>query len=66
MKHSKYAPSLENRYGLYKVTKYYPGPGKSGFIVRRFVLKRNGPTLAACWNQGENLIIQLGLEIYLF
>ncbi|XP_015367414.1 PREDICTED: E3 ubiquitin-protein ligase UHRF1-like [Diuraphis noxia] len=63
-KHSKYAPELGNRYdGLYKVIKYYPETGISGFTVWRFVLKRDDPTPAPWTAQGKKRIAQLGLKI---
>ncbi|KAE9529076.1 hypothetical protein AGLY_012030 [Aphis glycines] len=63
-KHSKYAPEVGNRYdGLYKVTKYYPEVGKSGFIIWRFVLKRDDPVPAPWTAKGKKRIAQLGLEI---
>jgi len=49
--------------GLYKVVKYYPETGTSGFIVWRFVLKRDDPTPAPWTAEGEKLIAQLGLGI---
>ncbi|KAI4459404.1 e3 ubiquitin-protein ligase uhrf-related [Holotrichia oblita] len=46
-KHSKYAPKDGNRYdGIYKVVKYYPEKGKSGFTVWRYLLRRDDPTPA--------------------
>ncbi|XP_022182071.1 E3 ubiquitin-protein ligase UHRF1-like, partial [Myzus persicae] len=63
-KHSEYAPAVGNRYdGLYKVMKYYPETGISGFIVWRFVLKRDDPTPAPWTAKGKKRIAQLGLEI---
>ncbi|XP_025191295.1 E3 ubiquitin-protein ligase UHRF1-like [Melanaphis sacchari] len=63
-KHSKYAPEVGNRYdGLYKVVKYYPETGISGFVVWRFVLKRDDPTPAPWTAKGKKRIAQLGLEI---
>lgn len=51
-KHSKYAPTDGNRYdGIYKVIKYYPEKGKSGFIVWRYKLRRDDPTPAP-WEEG--------------
>ncbi|XP_044258582.1 E3 ubiquitin-protein ligase UHRF1-like [Tribolium madens] len=51
-KHSKYAPLDGNRYdGIYKVVKYYPQKGKSGFIVWRYLLRRDDP-VPAPWVQG--------------
>merc|ERR1711964_363613 len=41
-KHSKYAPLDGVRYdGIYKVVKYWPQKGKSGFIVWRYLMKRD-------------------------
>lgn len=50
-KHSKYAPKDGYRYdGVYKVVKYYPEKGKSGFIVWRYLLRRDDPAPAP-WNK---------------
>ncbi|XP_001944935.5 LOW QUALITY PROTEIN: E3 ubiquitin-protein ligase UHRF1 [Acyrthosiphon pisum] len=63
-KHSEYAPEVGNRYdGLYKVTKYYPETGISGFVVWRFVLKRDDPIPAPWTAKGKKRIVQLGLEM---
>ena len=46
-KASKFAPNEGIRYdGIYKVVKYYPEKGKSGFKVWKFVLRRDDPSLA--------------------
>ena len=46
-KHSKYAPDEGVRYdGIYKVVKYYPQKGESGFLVWKFVLRRDDPSPA--------------------
>lgn len=46
-KYSKYAPEDGFRYdGLYKVVKYYPEKGKSGFIVWRYLFRRDDPAPA--------------------
>lgn len=51
-KHSKYAPIDGNRYdGIYKVVKYYPQKGKAGFIVWRYLLRRDDP-IPAPWEKG--------------
>lgn len=51
-KHSKYAPADGNRYdGIYKVVKYYPERGKSGFIIWRYLLRRDDPEPAP-WQDG--------------
>lgn len=40
--HSKYAPSFGVRYdGIYKVVKYWPHKGKSGYIVWRYEFRRD-------------------------
>ncbi|VVC41491.1 Zinc finger, PHD-type,Zinc finger, RING-type,Zinc finger, FYVE/PHD-type,Ubiquitin-related [Cinara cedri] len=63
-KHSKYAPEKGNRYdGLYKVVKYYPQTGASGFIVWRYVLRRDDPIPAPWTKQGKIRMAQLGLEL---
>ncbi|KAK4872140.1 hypothetical protein RN001_016264 [Aquatica leii] len=44
-KHSKYAPTEGNRYdGIYKVVKYYPEKGKSGYLVWKYLLRRDDPS----------------------
>ncbi|XP_012260233.2 E3 ubiquitin-protein ligase UHRF1-like isoform X1 [Athalia rosae] len=63
-KHSKYAPADGNRYdGLYKVVKYYPQKGKSGFSVWRYVLRRDDPAPAPWTEQGKLRLESLGLEM---
>ncbi|KAL1132206.1 hypothetical protein AAG570_010163 [Ranatra chinensis] len=63
-KHSKYAPKDGNRYdGIYKVVKYYPQKGKSGFIVWRYVLRRDDPSPAPWTSAGKKRIESLGLEM---
>jgi len=49
--------------GLYKVIKYYPETGISGFTVWRFVLRRDDPTPAPWTAQGKKRIAQLGLKL---
>ncbi|XP_050425724.1 E3 ubiquitin-protein ligase UHRF1-like [Adelges cooleyi] len=62
-KHSKYAPETGNRYdGLYKVVKYYPECGLSGFKVWRFVLRRDDPAPAPWTEEGKKRMAQLGLK----
>ncbi|KAL3266946.1 hypothetical protein HHI36_011096 [Cryptolaemus montrouzieri] len=49
---SKYAPDDGYRYdGIYKIVKYYPEKGKSGFIVWKYLLRRDDPTPAP-WTKG--------------
>lgn len=51
-KHSKFAPEDGYRYdGIYKVVKYYPEKGKAGFIVWRYLLRRDDPSPAP-WEKG--------------
>ncbi|XP_001602205.2 E3 ubiquitin-protein ligase UHRF1 [Nasonia vitripennis] len=63
-KHSKYAPEDGNRYdGIYKVVKYWPEKGQSGFRVWRYLLRRDDPTPAPWTKAGKARIAQLGLEM---
>ncbi|XP_069677651.1 E3 ubiquitin-protein ligase UHRF1-like [Periplaneta americana] len=62
-KDSKYAPDIGNRYdGIYKVVKYYPEKGKSGFIVWRYLLRRDDDNPAPWTAEGKKLIKLHGLE----
>lgn len=55
-KYSKYAPSEGNRYdGIYKVVKYYPEKGKSGFLVWRYLLRRDDPSLPP-WHKRAKIL----------
>ncbi|XP_059059747.1 E3 ubiquitin-protein ligase UHRF1-like [Achroia grisella] len=53
MKHfPKYAPKEGIRYdGIYKVVKYYPEKGLSGYIVWKYLLRRDDPNRAP-WEPG--------------
>lgn len=63
-KHSKYAPEEGNRYdGIYKIVKYYPEKGESGFIVWRYLLRRDDPTPAPWTKEGKKRIQSLGLTM---
>nr|XP_014342612.1 PREDICTED: E3 ubiquitin-protein ligase UHRF1 [Latimeria chalumnae] len=63
-KHSKYAPEEGNRYdGIYKVVKYWPEKGKSGFLVWRYLLKRDDEEAAPWTKEGEKRIKKLGLTM---
>eukprot|EP00092_Neocalanus_flemingeri_P020389 GFUD01022087.1.p1 GENE.GFUD01022087.1~~GFUD01022087.1.p1 ORF type:complete len:755 (-),score=252.74 GFUD01022087.1:131-2395(-) len=63
-KHSKYAPLEGNRYdGIYKVVKYWPEKGKSGFIVWRYLLRRDDPTPAPWTEEGEAKIQEEGYTL---
>ncbi|XP_030761306.1 E3 ubiquitin-protein ligase UHRF1-like [Sitophilus oryzae] len=64
-KHSKYAPEDGYRYdGLYKVVKYYPEKGKSGFMVWRYFLRRDDPALAP-WEENAKQYEMIYPEGYL-
>uniref|UniRef100_A0A4W3JX08 E3 ubiquitin-protein ligase UHRF n=1 Tax=Callorhinchus milii TaxID=7868 RepID=A0A4W3JX08_CALMI len=63
-KHSKYAPEEGNRYdGIYKVAKYWPETGKSGFLVWRYLLKRDDEEPAPWTKDGKERLKKLGLTI---
>ncbi|KAM4027113.1 E3 ubiquitin-protein ligase UHRF1-like [Anomaloglossus baeobatrachus] len=63
-KHSKFAPEEGNRYdGIYKVVKYWPEKGKSGFLVWRYLLKRDDEEPAPWSKEGKDRIKKLGLTI---
>lgn len=49
--------------GIYKVLKYYPEKGESGFIVWRFLLRRDDPTPAPWTKEGKKRIESLGLTM---
>ncbi|XP_076461119.1 E3 ubiquitin-protein ligase UHRF1-like [Babylonia areolata] len=63
-KHSKYAPEEGNRYdGIYKIVKYWAEKGKSGFLVWRYLLRRDDPAPAPWTKEGKKRIEQLGLTM---
>ncbi|XP_062868668.1 E3 ubiquitin-protein ligase UHRF1 isoform X1 [Trichomycterus rosablanca] len=63
-KHSKFSPEDGNRYdGIYKVVKYWPEKGKSGFLVWRYLLKRNDDEPAPWTKDGKERIKKLGLTM---
>merc|ERR550519_3217825 len=63
-KHSKYAPKEGNRYdGIYKLVKYWPQKGKSGFIVWRYLLRRDDPTPAPWTKKGKEKIEEEGYTL---
>ena len=52
-KHSKYAPPEGNRYdGLYKVVKYWPQKGSAGFLIWRYLFRRDDPAPAPWTEEG--------------
>jgi len=60
-KHSKFAPEIGNRYdGIYKVVKYWPEKGKSGFRVWRYLIRRDDPTPAPWTKEGKKKIEEEG------
>ncbi|NXG20679.1 UHRF1 ligase, partial [Grallaria varia] len=63
-KHSKYAPVEGNRYdGIYKVVKYWPETGKSGFLVWRYLLRRDDDEPAPWTKEGKDRMKKLGLTM---
>ncbi|CAE1277588.1 UHRF1 [Acanthosepion pharaonis] len=63
-KHSKYAPEEGNRYdGIYKIVKYWPEKGKSGFLVWRYLLRRDDPQSAPWTAAGKKRCKELGLRM---
>jgi len=63
-KHSKYAPEEGNRYdGIYKVVKYWPEKGQSGFIVWRYLLRRDDPCPAPWTEEGQAKIEEEGYSL---
>eukprot|EP00794_Sanderia_malayensis_P007068 gene7068-7863_t len=63
-KHSKFAPEEGVRYdGIYKIVKYWPEKGKSGFLVWRYFLRRDDPTPSPWSKKGKKLTEELGLSI---
>ncbi|XP_047126276.1 E3 ubiquitin-protein ligase UHRF1 isoform X1 [Hydra vulgaris] len=63
-KHSKFAPEEGIRYdGIYKVVKYWPEKGQSGFIVWRYRLRRDDDSPAPWTKKGKEYIKKMNLEI---
>ncbi|KAK2491768.1 hypothetical protein MC885_011406, partial [Smutsia gigantea] len=63
-KHSKYAPMEGNRYdGIYKVVRYWPEKGKSGFLVWRYLLRRDDTEPGPWTKEGKDRIKKLGLTM---
>lgn len=63
-KHSKFSPEDGNRYdGIYKVQKYWPEKGKSGFLVWRYLLKRDDDEPAPWTRDGKERVKKLGLTM---
>ena len=49
--------------GIYKVVKYFPQKGHSGYMIWRYLLKRDDPTPAPWTPEGKRMIDQLGLKM---
>lgn len=49
--------------GIYKVVKYYPDVGKSGFRVWKYLLRRDDPSPAPWSKEGKARIASLGLKL---
>ena len=63
-KHSKYAPKEGNRYdGIYKLVKYWPEKGQSGFLVWRYLLRRDDSSPAPWTKEGQDMTKKHGLKI---
>ncbi|KAM6902729.1 E3 ubiquitin-protein ligase UHRF2 [Xenentodon cancila] len=61
---SKYAPEEGNRYdGIYKVVKYWPEIGKCGYLVWRYLLRRDDLEPAPWTPEGMERIKKLGLSV---
>ncbi|KAI1904808.1 hypothetical protein AGOR_G00009490 [Albula goreensis] len=61
---SKYAPEEGNRYdGIYKVVKYWPEIGKCGFLVWRYLLRRDDLEPAPWTPEGAERTKKLGLSV---
>ncbi|XP_068562317.1 E3 ubiquitin-protein ligase UHRF2-like isoform X1 [Cebidichthys violaceus] len=61
---SKYAPEEGNRYdGIYKVVKYWPEIGKCGYLVWRYLLRRDDSEPAPWTPEGLERIKKLGLSV---
>ncbi|XP_071321946.1 E3 ubiquitin-protein ligase UHRF2-like isoform X2 [Trachinotus anak] len=61
---SKYAPEEGNRYdGIYKVVKYWPEIGKCGYLVWRYLLRRDDLEPAPWTPEGLERIKKLGLRV---
>ncbi|XP_073533463.1 E3 ubiquitin-protein ligase UHRF1-like [Phyllobates terribilis] len=63
-KHSTFAPEEGNRYdGIYKIVKYWPEKGKSGFLIWRYLLRRDDDEPAPWTKEGKDRIKKLGLTM---
>ncbi|XP_024898934.1 E3 ubiquitin-protein ligase UHRF1 [Pteropus alecto] len=63
-KHSKYAPTEGNRYDpAPQVVRYWPEKGKSGFLVWRYLLRRDDNEPGPWTKEGKDRIKKLGLTM---
>lgn len=61
---SQYAPEEGNRYdGIYKVVKYWPEVGKCGYLVWRYLLRRDDQEPAPWTPEGIERTKKLGLTV---
>lgn len=61
---SQYAPEEGNRYdGIYKVVKYWPEVGKCGYLVWRYLLRRDDQEPAPWTPEGIERTKKLGLAV---
>lgn len=61
---SQYAPEEGNRYdGIYKVVKYWPEVGKCGYLVWRYLLRRDDLEPAPWTPEGIERTKKLGLKV---
>lgn len=49
--------------GIYKLVKYYPEKGKSGFIVWRYMFRRDDPIPPPWSKKGKKRTESLGLKM---
>jgi len=60
---SSYGPEIGVRYdGIYKIVKYWPEKGKSGFLVWRYFLQRDDAVPPVWTPEGKKRTQELGLE----
>ena len=48
--------------GIYKIVKYWPEKGQSGFLVWRYLLRRDDPDPAPWTAAGRRRILELGIQ----
>ncbi|KAJ1562692.1 ubiquitin-like with PHD and RING finger domains 2 [Nowakowskiella sp. JEL0078] len=58
-----FAPKQGYRYdGIYKVVKYWPEKGNTGFVVWRYLLRRDDPSPSPWTDEGKKIAKELGLD----